>query len=88
MGEVAHAYDIPIPLLNILIYEIALESRNASFSAIVGGCDVTYPEQNTQQGTPTQAPKTQTIPKEKAIKEFEKIGVPVDKEQPPTPKSA
>ena len=88
MGEVSHAYDIPIPLLNILIYEIALESRNASFSAIVGGCEVTYPEQNTPTEAPVQAPKTQTMPKEKALKEIEKMGIPVDKKQPSTSKSA
>lgn len=49
LGEVARAYDLPAPLINILVYEIALEARNASFSAIVGNCEVTYPEEVTNQ---------------------------------------
>lgn len=71
LGEVSRAYDIPIPLLNILIYEIALETRNASFSAIVGGCDISYPEQQSNGDIPKAVPNNpKVINKEDAIKNF------------------
>lgn len=94
MGEVARAYDIPIPLLNILIYEIALESRNASFSAIVGGCDVTYPEQSTPDSVPhanddtdsdskqLEQPTTVTMNAQDALKGLEKMGLSVTRDEP------
>lgn len=77
MGEVAKAYELPIPLLNILIYEIALESRNASFSAVIGNCDVSYPE-NVSQGdisTPVDPmrEKNDQIKKNKDFQEFKKM---------------
>ena len=87
MGEVSRVYDIPIPLLNILIYEIALESRNASFSAIVGGCEVTYPEQPVQENQPPKT-KTVTMKKEDALKEFKKMGIVTEEPSPSTSKSA
>ena len=89
IGEVSQAYDIPIPLLNILIYEIALESRNASFSAIMGNCEVTYPEQqmddNINKSNPT------VIPKEKAVEGLREMGIKVNDtilDEPSTSKSA
>lgn len=93
MGEVARAYDIPIPLLNILIYEIALESRNASFSAIVGGCDVIYPEQPTPDSVPhanndndseseqPEQPTTITMNAQDALKGLEKMGLSVTRDE-------
>ena len=69
IGEVSRIYDLPILLINNLIYEIALESRNASFSTIIGNCNVTYPEQEVPE-TQSQhlEPKTVTIKKEDTLK--------------------
>ena len=96
IGEVSRIYDLPILLINNLIYEIALESRNASFSAIVSGCEVTYPEQPVQESQPPKPtkptksakPKTVTMKKEDALKEFKKIGIVTEEPSPSTSKSA
>lgn len=82
MGEISRLYDIPIPLLNILIYEIALESRNASFSAIVGNCDIAYPEQPEIPEQPISEIPKPTVAK----KEFERKGMTIEKA--PADKSA
>ena len=64
IGEVSRIYDLPILLINNLIYEIALESRNASFSTIIGNCNVTYPEQEVPETQP-QHPEPKTVTKSK-----------------------
>lgn len=104
LGEVARAYDLPTPLINLLVYEIALEARNASFSAIIGNCEVSYPEENgtaqnprvisdpspvleTPQSNPepisvdmsSKKGEVKRMKTEDAIKEFEKMGIPMKK---------
>ena len=53
LGEVARVYELPTTLINILVYEIALEARNATFSAIIGNCEVSYPNTNETSKPPT-----------------------------------
>ena len=94
IGEVSRVFDIPIPILNVLIYEIALESRNATFSTIISNCDVKYPEQNkadeSQKRTPspTSEPKSKTMKTEDALKELASMGIPVTDSNEPSSKSA
>lgn len=93
LGEVSRAFELPIPLLNILIYEIALESRNATFASIVGGCDIKYPEANvpgdiSKKESETTEPKTTRIKTEDALNELEAMGVNVTRNKEPSSKSA
>ena len=95
IAEVSRVYDLPILLINNLIYEIALESRNASFSTIIGNCNVTYPEQEVPETQPKpqpqpqhREPKTVTMNKEDAFKEFKKMGLVKEEPSPSTDKSA
>ena len=91
IAEVSRVYDLPILLINNLIYEIALESRNASFSTIIGNCNVTYPEQEVPETKPQpqhREPKTVTMNKEDAFKEFKKMGLVKEEPSPSTDKSA
>ena len=81
LSEVSRAYDLPAPIINILIYEIALESRNNTFSAIIGNCEVSYPEELGTEKNPVMAPKkseTQVAKTEDALKEFEKTGIEIE----------
>lgn len=42
VGQITQVYDIPVTLINNLVYEIALESRVSTLSMILAGCDVSY----------------------------------------------
>lgn len=90
LGEVSRVFDLPIPILNILIYEIALESRNATFASIVGGCEIKYPNNipNDTSKDNKENNQTKKVDTKEALKELEALGVQINKTNEPSSKSA
>ena len=79
VGQIAQIYDIPVIVINNLVYEIALESKVSTMSMMLAGCDVEYP--STEDSSTEAENKELSDPQSK--KEIHHIPLPKNNSKDP-----